>query len=299
MVCGGNPAKCSHGFAVQSPCVLVDGIIVIVVQNGRGQRKGPVLELLGNPVIGFRILPLEAHVLRHRLVHESHGQGNHCPVTGHVPCRFYAFLHQVQLVKGIKQGQIFVRRHGFFLDKMVFGQVYRLIVHKGRRGGQSGHQPQQAVPGDKLHDRLFHFCFRLASHHQHSHIQRIQHNVGDLFQRIVDIRLCTLAGGDIPLAIFCRFQLVVIVPHPMGTGLFKQIFHHTRPFSLIVPIIRGGFSFFCAWSCSPAGSRRLYPVSWRFSSIPPKTGAPARSSCPHAPAYHTDGHTSGAAISCG
>ena len=44
--------------------------------------------------------------------------------------------------------------------------VYKrqLIVHKGRRGGQGGHQPQQAVPGDKLHHCLFHFCFRLASH---------------------------------------------------------------------------------------------------------------------------------------
>ena len=192
-----------------------------------------------------------------------------------------------------------VRRHGFFLDKVVFRQVHRLIVHKRRRGGQGGHQPQQAVPGDKLHHSLFHFCFRLASHHQHPYIQGIQHNVGDLFQRIVDIRLCTLAGGDVLFAIFRCFHLIVIVPNPMGTGLFKQIFHHTRPFSLIVPIIRGGFSFFCAWSCFPAGSRRPCPVFLRFSSIPPKTGVPARSGCRHAPAYRTDGHTSGAAIFCG
>ena len=44
---------------------------------------------------------------------------------------------------------------------------------------------------------------------------------GDLFQRIVDIRLCVFAGGDVPLAIFRCFQLIMIVPHPMGTGLFK------------------------------------------------------------------------------
>ena len=30
--------------------------------------------------------------------------------------------------------------------------------------------------------------------------RQIQHNVGDLFQRIVDIRLCALAGGDIPVS---------------------------------------------------------------------------------------------------
>ena len=221
VVAGGDPTERSHSLAVQPPCVLVDRIIVIVVQNGRGQRKGPVLKLLGNPVVGFRIFPLEAHVFRHRLVHEGHGQGNHRPVTGHIPGGFNAVLHQIQLVKGVKQGQILVRRHGFFLDEVVFRKVHRLIIHKGRRGGQGGHQPQQAVPGDKLHHRLFHFCFRLASHHQHPHIQGIQHNVGDLFQRIVDIRLCALAGGDIPLAIFRCFQLIVIVPHPMGTGLFK------------------------------------------------------------------------------
>ena len=120
VVAGGDPTKCGHGLAVQPPCVLVNGIIVIVVQNGGGQCKGPIFELLGNPVVGFRIFPLEAHVLRHRLVHEGHGQGNHRPVTGHIPCGFNAFLHQIQLIKGIKQGQIFVRRHGFFLNKVVF-----------------------------------------------------------------------------------------------------------------------------------------------------------------------------------
>src|SRR5699024_9616856 len=62
VVAGGNPAERSHGLAIQPPCVLVNGIIVIVVQNGGGQCKGPIFELLGNPVVGFRIFPLEAHV---------------------------------------------------------------------------------------------------------------------------------------------------------------------------------------------------------------------------------------------
>ena len=221
VVAGGDPAERSHGLAVQPPFVLAHESIVIVVEKGGGQRKGPVFELLGNPVVRFRIFPLEAHIFGHRLIHEGHGQSDHGPVSGHIPRGFNAFLHHVQLVEGVKQGQVFVCRHGFFLDKVVFRQVHRLIIHKGRRGGQGGHQPQQAVPGDKLHYRLFHFCFRLAPHHQHPHIQGIQHNVGDLFQRIVDIRLCILAGGDVPFAIFRCFQLIVIVPHPMGTGLFK------------------------------------------------------------------------------
>ena len=34
VVAGGDPAKCGHGFAIQTPCVLVDGILIIVVQNG-------------------------------------------------------------------------------------------------------------------------------------------------------------------------------------------------------------------------------------------------------------------------
>ena len=53
VIAGGDSAERSHGLAVQSPYVFVDGIIVIVVQNGSGQGKSPVLELLGNPAVGF------------------------------------------------------------------------------------------------------------------------------------------------------------------------------------------------------------------------------------------------------
>src|SRR5699024_1455057 len=100
VVCGGNPAKCGHSLAVQPPFVLAHEIIVIVVETGGGQRKGPVLELVSNPLAGFRIFPLEAHVFRHRLVHEGDGQGNHRPVTGYIPGGFNALLHHIQLVKG-------------------------------------------------------------------------------------------------------------------------------------------------------------------------------------------------------
>ena len=37
VVAGSDPTERSHGLAVQPPCVLVDGIIIIVVQNGGGQ----------------------------------------------------------------------------------------------------------------------------------------------------------------------------------------------------------------------------------------------------------------------
>src|SRR5699024_1272262 len=201
--------------------VLINGVVVIVVQDGCGQGERPILELLGDPVVRLCICPLEAHILGHRLVHEGHGQGNHTPVAGHIPCGFNALLHHIQLVEGVKEGQILVCCHGFFLDEVVFRQVHRLVLHKGRRGGQGGHQPQQAVPGDKFQYCLFHFCFRLAPHQQHPHIQRIQHNVGGFFQRIVDLRLCVFAGGDVPLPVPGCFHLVMVVPHPMGTGLLK------------------------------------------------------------------------------
>lgn len=55
VVAGGDPAKCGHGFAIQPPCVLIKGVIIIVVQDGRRQGECPVFELLGNPVVGFRM----------------------------------------------------------------------------------------------------------------------------------------------------------------------------------------------------------------------------------------------------
>ena len=96
----------------------------------------------------------------------------------------------------------------------------RMMVIKG--SGGEGKSQIGAVLGTLFGSNMKDgsICLLYTSH-QHPHIQRIQHNVGDLFQRIVDVRLCALAGGDIPLAIFRCFQLVMIIPHPMGTGLFK------------------------------------------------------------------------------
>ena len=77
MITGRDPAKGRHRLAVQVPGSLVDGIVVMVVQNGGRQRKGPVFELLGDPVVGFCILSLETHGFRHRLVGKGHGQRDH------------------------------------------------------------------------------------------------------------------------------------------------------------------------------------------------------------------------------
>lgn len=57
VIAGGDSAERSHGLAVQSPYVLVDGIIVIVVQNGSGQGKSPVLELLIRYVVENGVQP--------------------------------------------------------------------------------------------------------------------------------------------------------------------------------------------------------------------------------------------------
>ena len=95
VVAGSDPAKCGHSLTMQSPFVLAHEVIVIVVEKGGGQGKGPVFELLGNPVVRFRIFPLEAHGLGHRFVHEGHGQGNHGPISRYIPYGFDPLFHQV------------------------------------------------------------------------------------------------------------------------------------------------------------------------------------------------------------
>ena len=117
MIAGRNAAEGSHGLAVKISCILVNAIVVVIVQNGGGQRERPILELLRHPVIGFSILPLEAHGFRHGFVRKGHGQRHHCSVPGHAPAGLNALLDQIQLVKGVKQGQVSVRRHGFSLMK--------------------------------------------------------------------------------------------------------------------------------------------------------------------------------------
>ena len=140
MIAGRNAAESGHALTVQIPGVLVDQVIIVVVQNGCGQGESPVLELLRYPVIGFSILPLEAHGFRHGFVRKGHGQRHHRSVTGHAPTGLNALLDQIQLVKGIEQRKIILCRHAFFLDEMVFRQIDFLIIHEGRRGGQRCHQ---------------------------------------------------------------------------------------------------------------------------------------------------------------
>ena len=229
MIAGRNAAKGGHAHAVQISCILVDQIIIVVVQNRCGQGKGPVLELLCHPFIRFSVLPLEAHGFRHGFICKGHGQRHHRAVTGHAPAGLNALLDQIQLVKGIEQRQIVLGFHGFCPDEMVFRQIHFLIVHEGRRGGQRCHQAQQAVMRHKLQNGLFHLVLRTAVHHQHSHIQRIQHDSRRFLQGIIDVRFSVLSRRDVPLPICGGFQFIAVIPHPMGTGLLKEILHGVDP----------------------------------------------------------------------
>ena len=125
-----NAAEGSHGLAVKISCILVNAVVVVIVQNGGGQRERPILELLCYPVIRFGILPLEAHVLCHWFLHEGHRQGNHRSVPGDIPVGFYALFHYIQFVEGIEQSKIILCRHAFFLDEVILRQIDCLIVHK-------------------------------------------------------------------------------------------------------------------------------------------------------------------------
>ena len=229
MISRRNAAEGSHGLAVKIPCILVNAVVVVVVQNGCGQRERPILELLRYPVIRLSILPLEAHVLRHRLIHEGHRQGNHRSVIGDIPVGFHAFFHYIQLVKGIEQSKVILCRHAFFLDEVILRQIDCLIVHKGRRVGQRRHQPQQAVMGHKGHDCLFHLVLQTAVHHQHSHIQRLQHHLGGFLQRVIYIGLCRFLRRNIAFSVLAGLDLIAVIPHPVGTGLRKQIVHNAVP----------------------------------------------------------------------
>ena len=55
MISRRNAAEGSHGLAVKIPCILVNAVVVVVVQNGCGQRERPILELLRYPVIRLSI----------------------------------------------------------------------------------------------------------------------------------------------------------------------------------------------------------------------------------------------------
>ena len=102
MISRRNAAEGGHGLAVKISCILVNAVVVVIVQNGGGQRERPILELLRYPVIRLSILPLEAHVLRHRLIHEGHRQSNHHIIPGNIPTGFHTLFHHIQFIEGIE-----------------------------------------------------------------------------------------------------------------------------------------------------------------------------------------------------
>ena len=108
---------------------------------------------------------------------------------------------------------------------MILRQVNRLVVHERRRGGQRRHQAQQAVLCDKFQNGRIHVHIRPMAHHQHPHIEGIQHHAGHLLHGVIHIGLRVFRRCDVPLSIGGGFQLIAVIPHPMGTGLLKQVLH--------------------------------------------------------------------------
>ena len=76
---------------------------------------------------------------------------------------------------------------------------------------------------------LLHLVLRTAVHHQHSHVQRIQHDSRRFLQGIIDVGLGILPRCDVPLAVCGGFQFIAVIPYPMGTGLLKEILHGAVP----------------------------------------------------------------------
>ena len=83
--------------------------------------------------------------------------------------------------------------------------------------------------GYKLQNGLLRLVLRTAVHHQHSHIQRIQHDSRRFLQGIIYVGLGILPRRDIPLAVCGCFQFIAVIPYPMGTGLLKEILHGAVP----------------------------------------------------------------------
>lgn len=167
MVSGRNAAESLHGLPEELLAVITQR--VIVVEERSGQVEGPILELLGYPIVGLRVLALEAHILCHWLVAERHGQGHHHAIPGNAPTGFYASFDHSQLFKRKEQGQVVLCGHCFRFDKVVFREIDSLILHKRRRSGQGGQKTQKAIVGNEFQDGLFHLCSGLLSHHQHPH----------------------------------------------------------------------------------------------------------------------------------
>ena len=83
--------------------------------------------------------------------------------------------------------------------------------------------------GHKSQNCLFHLILRAAVHHQHPNIQCLQHHLGGLLQRVIDIGLCCVLRRYIAFPILAGLDLIAVIPHPMGMGLRKQIVHGAVP----------------------------------------------------------------------
>ena len=80
---------------------------------------------------------------------------------------------------------------------MVPEQVNRLVIHKVRRGRQSGHQAEKPVFMYETRHRLAFSCGWLAVHALHADFQSVERNLFGDFQRIVNFRLRVCGGRNI------------------------------------------------------------------------------------------------------
>ena len=74
MVCGSIAAESRHTHLHGVTLFYRHPVIVQVIEEGISHIECPVLELIHKPVIGFCILPLEAHLHSHRLLGKCHSQ---------------------------------------------------------------------------------------------------------------------------------------------------------------------------------------------------------------------------------
>ena len=165
-----DTAKRRHSLPVEIAGHFIQHIIVVVIEKAGIKRKCQILELPRQPVIPFGILPLKTHA--HRLGCVLHGQGqrHHCSVTRQIPLGLFSLLVNIQLLKREEQRQVILGWHGFLSDKMILRQIYGLIVHERRRGGQSGQKTQQPITADKSHNCLSDLSLSLAVHLQSPYI---------------------------------------------------------------------------------------------------------------------------------
>jgi len=123
MVCGCIAAEGCHAHLHGITLLYRHPVIVQIIEKRIGHIEGPVLKLVYNPVIGFCILSLEAHLHSHRLLGKCHRQGYHHSVLIDIPERFYTGFDQIQFFKGIEEIQVIHGLHRLFTDVRIFRQI--------------------------------------------------------------------------------------------------------------------------------------------------------------------------------